>query len=151
MMGNKIIEGGTMNDIVNLATQIINTKHQEVGSGYSKMLREWSPIEKKLARFIIANDTMISDLRDALNAYPDSDILSLAQSIMIRNEYLENVVNSLCGRCGEKIKDRRQETCFWCHGVLCYECFDKYGHCGHEEADKLNEMARSVKQPSPHN
>lgn len=52
-----------------------------------------------------------------------------------------------CGRCGEEIATDEAESCFWCHGLLCYGCWDEHGHCGHEAAEAINEAARMVKQP----
>lgn len=54
-----------------------------------------------------------------------------------------------CGRCGKPIWDLDDaETCWWCTGPLCYECWEEYGHCGHPEAEAMNEYARSVPQPA---
>jgi hypothetical protein len=39
------------------------------------------------------------------------------------------------------------EACWFCGSDLCYECWDEHGHCGHAEAEVVNEMARRVKQP----
>jgi len=51
-----------------------------------------------------------------------------------------------CNRCNVEIEDGREEFCCWCTSPLCYECWDEYGHCGHEEADLVNEEARKVEQ-----
>lgn len=53
----------------------------------------------------------------------------------------------VCGRCGKKIFDDSWETCWWCAGPLCVDCWEEYGHCGHPEADEANRKAREVKQP----
>jgi len=34
------------------------------------------------------------------------------------------------------------EVCWYCQAPLCYECWDRFGHCGHEEADRVNEQAK---------
>jgi len=52
-----------------------------------------------------------------------------------------------CGRCHKSILEKEAECCWWCTNWLCFECWDEYGHCGHSEADKINEEARKVKQP----
>jgi len=52
-----------------------------------------------------------------------------------------------CSRCGKYISMKEAESCWYCLAELCYECWDKYGHCGHKEAGKANEKARQVPQP----
>lgn len=54
---------------------------------------------------------------------------------------------SECNRCHCQIAVGEDETCWWCIEPLCYECWDLYGHCGHEEAERFNEYARNVNQP----
>ena len=47
-----------------------------------------------------------------------------------------------CGYCGEDCPGE-PESCWYCTGPLCFRCWDRFGHCGHPEADKINEEARS--------
>lgn len=53
-----------------------------------------------------------------------------------------------CGRCKRVVFPGEDETCWYCLDILCFDCWDRYGHCGHPEADKANEAARKVKQPN---
>lgn len=53
-----------------------------------------------------------------------------------------------CGRCFKMMAKDDAEICWYCINWLCYDCWDNYGHCGHIEADRINQEARSVKQPS---
>jgi hypothetical protein len=48
--------------------------------------------------------------------------------------------SNCCGRCGIVLSDH--EYCWYCHHHLCSPCWDKFGHCGHPEADQANERAR---------
>ena len=52
----------------------------------------------------------------------------------------------ICERCGQEIDLDEAETCWYCTGWLCYDCWDEYGHCGHSEAEAMNEYARSISQ-----
>ena len=54
-----------------------------------------------------------------------------------------------CNRCG-KLIGGTAEVCWWCHGDMCAECWDAYGHCGHPKAEEQNERARAVRQPKGH-
>lgn len=45
-----------------------------------------------------------------------------------------------CNRCKKPIKI--SEICWYCRGALCGDCWDEYGHCGHKEAEKINEEIR---------
>jgi len=47
-----------------------------------------------------------------------------------------------CGRCQVELCPVGAETCWWCLGPLCVDCWDEHGHCGHPEADAANERAR---------
>jgi hypothetical protein len=47
-----------------------------------------------------------------------------------------------CNRCGKVVEEPDAETCWHCMAWLCYDCWDKYGHCGHPEADEQNRLAR---------
>jgi hypothetical protein len=46
--------------------------------------------------------------------------------------------DEICGRCDEPIPDGESETCWFCNSPLCVTCWDRYGHCGHAEADEIN-------------
>lgn len=39
-----------------------------------------------------------------------------------------------CGRCKVDITRGSDEICWWCRGILCFDCWDIFGHCGHEDA-----------------
>lgn len=43
-----------------------------------------------------------------------------------------------CGRCSKMVILGEAESCWWCLKPLCSECWDKYGHCGHHEAEWAN-------------
>jgi hypothetical protein len=47
-----------------------------------------------------------------------------------------------CGRCGKKIYLVDAESCWYCINDLCFWCWNLYGHCGHEEAEKMNKEAK---------
>lgn len=51
-----------------------------------------------------------------------------------------------CGRCKKRIKDSPQ-YCWFCGSELCYLCWDVHGHCGHEEANRINEECRKRDEP----
>jgi hypothetical protein len=53
-------------------------------------------------------------------------------------------VNALvnCGKCQKAVTEQEAEVCWWCDGPLCYECWDRDGHCGHQEADTVNRQVR---------
>jgi uncharacterized CHY-type Zn-finger protein len=63
-------------------------------------------------------------------------------------ESSEDSTTTRCGRCKKEISSVDAETCWYCIEDLCPGCWDEYGHCGHPEADKANEEARKVNQPS---
>jgi len=50
---------------------------------------------------------------------------------------------TICGRCKKEIPANEAETCWYCHADLCFECWDEVGHCGHPEAEEINDMGRS--------
>lgn len=53
--------------------------------------------------------------------------------------------SSACRRCNATT-DGVPDMCWWCSGPLCNDCWDRYGHCGHEQvklADELGELARN--------
>lgn len=56
--------------------------------------------------------------------------------------YDRPAVEYSCRRCGANA-GHDPEVCWYCSGPLCVECWDKYGHCGHSEADRANEAARA--------
>jgi hypothetical protein len=51
----------------------------------------------------------------------------------------------ICRRCGEDA-GLDPEICWYCQGPLCSDCWERYGHCGHPEAEAMNEQARQVNQ-----
>jgi len=54
-----------------------------------------------------------------------------------QNRYIEEKMK--CNRCDKAIKD--PEYCWYCESELCKQCWEKFGHCGHPEADKANELS----------
>lgn len=50
---------------------------------------------------------------------------------------------SKCGRCGRSVPHDHEETCWYCQGPLCFGCWEEHGHCGHPEADEMNERMRA--------
>lgn len=63
------------------------------------------------------------------------------------NHPAQEFVKYPCGRCGKEGTLDEMEACWYCLGPLCSECWDKYGHCGHQRAEEMNEAARKVNQP----
>ncbi len=55
-----------------------------------------------------------------------------------------------CGRCGETLPEW-EEVCWFCQARLCGECWERYGHCGHPEADEANRRAREVGSEQSYN
>ena len=53
----------------------------------------------------------------------------------------------LCGHCHQRIIDHSPESCWWCQDDLCYGCWDRIGHCGHPEAEAINEQGRRMGTP----
>lgn len=51
-----------------------------------------------------------------------------------------------CGACSKTIPATEAESCWYCQGDLCPSCWDEYGHCGHEEAERFNERIRKEVQ-----
>jgi hypothetical protein len=47
-----------------------------------------------------------------------------------------------CGRCHKHVLDG--EVCWYCGGCLCYDCWHIWGHCGHPEAEEINEQGRTM-------
>ena len=48
-----------------------------------------------------------------------------------------------CGRCGKEMKRDHAEVCWYCNADLCAGCWEEHGHCGHPEAERINERARA--------
>lgn len=46
-------------------------------------------------------------------------------------------IPSGCGRCEKDLVSEDAEYCWFCMGMLCAECWDKFGHCGHKRAKEL--------------
>lgn len=44
-----------------------------------------------------------------------------------------------CNRCKKRFADEEQ-YCWFCKGILCFECWDEFGHCGHSDADRMNQL-----------
>jgi len=55
-------------------------------------------------------------------------------------------VTFVCRRCGTEIPAGGEETCWYCGGPLCFECWDAVGHCGHDEAERINTEVRRQTQ-----
>ena len=55
-----------------------------------------------------------------------------------------------CGRCQQPIKVAEAEICWYCLRYLCYECWDEFGHCGHPEAEAINDRARKQHEGQRH-
>jgi delta-aminolevulinic acid dehydratase/porphobilinogen synthase len=49
-----------------------------------------------------------------------------------------------CGGCAAKITESEAEACWFCNSDLCFDCWDETGHCGHAEADRINEETRKI-------
>lgn len=56
------------------------------------------------------------------------------------------VIETRCGRCGRKINYEDAEVCWWCQHSLCIECWETVGHCGHPEAEAVNQAARELEK-----
>ena len=52
---------------------------------------------------------------------------------------MPSVPDPLCARCALSTDDY-DETCWYCSAPLCSDCWDDYGHCGHEEAVVIDEI-----------
>jgi hypothetical protein len=49
-----------------------------------------------------------------------------------------------CQRCRARVAGFWAETCWYCTGDLCYQCWEDHGHCGHAEAVAINEASRGM-------
>lgn len=49
---------------------------------------------------------------------------------------MTDIIPTGCGRCEKPLTEKECEYCWFCMGMLCVECWDKYGHCGHKRADE---------------
>jgi len=48
-----------------------------------------------------------------------------------------------CGRCGELLAHiPPPDACWYCDDPLCSDCWERFAHCGHPEADEINERSR---------
>lgn len=54
------------------------------------------------------------------------------------------MTKEVCGRCLTPITPNSAEYCWFCGSVLCCVCWDRFGHCGHKEADEINEISRKA-------
>ena len=52
----------------------------------------------------------------------------------------------ICGNCKQDIYEDAQEYCWYCHGPICYACWDDIGHCGHLEAEAINDYAKGIEK-----
>ena len=48
-----------------------------------------------------------------------------------------------CSRCGQSLRYDQTERCWWDFAPLCGDCWERYGHCGHAEADQVNGQIRA--------
>lgn len=46
-----------------------------------------------------------------------------------------------CGGCGKSVADKDYEHCWFCPALLCFDCWEDVGHCGHAEAEAINAAA----------
>lgn len=42
--------------------------------------------------------------------------------------------------CG-KPADEEPEYCWFCQAALCWNCWERVGHCGHPDADAINKQS----------
>lgn len=47
-----------------------------------------------------------------------------------------------CARGTAAVLAGYEERCWWCFAVLCGDCWEQAGHCGHVEADAVNARIR---------
>jgi hypothetical protein len=47
-----------------------------------------------------------------------------------------------CARCRREWPESEAEVCWYCFGLLCRDCWDRFGHCGHTEASLFNILGR---------
>lgn len=38
-----------------------------------------------------------------------------------------------CNRCGDETSAVDGGNCFFCGRILCWDCFEQFGQCGHEK------------------
>lgn len=43
-----------------------------------------------------------------------------------------------CGNC-KTVKFDKPQYCFYCLGKLCYDCWDRVGHCGHRAVQAMKD------------
>lgn len=43
-----------------------------------------------------------------------------------------------CGACKTTLKEEDAQVCWFDLKPLCFPCWDAVGHCGHPEADRVN-------------
>jgi hypothetical protein len=49
-----------------------------------------------------------------------------------------------CKRCHARESEFTAETCWYCDGQLCYQCWEDFGHCGHPEAEAINKATPAM-------
>lgn len=47
-----------------------------------------------------------------------------------------------CPSCNAAITKGTAQCCWFCNGYLCASCWEERGHCGHPEADAINQASR---------
>ena len=47
-----------------------------------------------------------------------------------------------CGRCKKFVDPEQSESCWFCISLLCYDCWEELGHCGHRETEITNKVLR---------
>lgn len=57
------------------------------------------------------------------------------------------IVVGSCSHCGAHVNVDDAESCWYCQGDLCVDCWERIGHCGHAEAHIRNYEAAHVRQP----
>lgn len=41
-----------------------------------------------------------------------------------------------CNRCDDKTNSADGGNCFFCGKILCWDCFEQFGQCGHEKREE---------------
>jgi hypothetical protein len=49
----------------------------------------------------------------------------------------------ICSRCKIDLPKDTEEYCWFCDGPLCATCWDDFGHCGHPEAETIDESLKT--------
>jgi hypothetical protein len=43
----------------------------------------------------------------------------------------------ICPRCKKIIPKNKEQYCWYCQGMICYDCWEEYGDCGHKGAEEI--------------